>query len=200
MTGFSAPVVPPGQSVDTRMFGLVMLEQRRVVERMLGPEGYQRALSRLPEERRVEYASIGMFSWCRTTTVAMFMIEAANEADLDSHVFTARVVREGFGRVMRTVWRLFVSFSSDEAIVRRAAIVYTKALDRGKAKAFVEVPGHMVLEISEWQDIHAIDIVAIASGIEAALEVAGRKVLIVHKRLPNNVVRFDVRTVGAVRE
>jgi len=196
MSGSPASVAPPALSTDTRVFGLVMLEQRRVVERIIGPEAYRRALDRLPEERRAEFVNIGMFSWCRTTTVALVMTEAAREANQPPNDFTARVVREGFGSVMRTVWRLFMSFSSDEAIVRRAATVYTKAIDRGKATAFVESPGHLVLEISEWPDIHGIDIVAIASGIEAALEVAGRKVQIVHRRSPNNVVRFDVRTTG----
>lgn len=175
-----------------------MLEQRRVIERLVGADGYQRALMRLPEERRLEFTGMGMFSWCSTTTVAMLLVEAAKEAGTDANSFTARVVREGFGRVMRTVWRLFVSFSDDEAIVRRAGVVYTKAIDRGKTQAFVESPGHLVLEISEWPDINIIDIVAIASGIEAALEVAGRKVSIQHRRSPSNVVRFDVRTRAEV--
>jgi len=196
MSGSPASVAPPALATDTRVLGLVMLEQRRVVERIIGPEAYRRALDRLPEDRRNEFVNIGMFSWCRTTTVALVMTEAAREANQLPNDFTARVVREGFGSVMRTVWRLFMSFSTDEAIVRRAATVYTKTIDRGKAKAFVESPGHLVLEISEWPDIHTIDIVAIASGIEAALEVAGRKVQIVHRRVPSNVVRFDVRTTG----
>ncbi len=197
MAGSSASVAPPALATDTRLFGLVILEQRRVIERILGPEGYRRALDRLPADRRAEYVNVGMFSWCRTTTVALLLTEAAPEANQLPNDFTARVVREGFGSVMRTVWRLFMSFSTDEAIVRRAATVYTKAIDRGKAKAFVEAPGHLVLEISEWPDIHAIDIVAIAAGIEAALEVAGRKAQIVHRRSPGNVIRFDVR--AAVR-
>ncbi len=196
MTGTTQPIAPPNSSQETRVFGMVMIEQRRVIERMLGQAGYQRALSRLSEERRSEYTTLGMFSWCRTSTVAAFMIEGAREAELDPSEFTARVVREGFGRVMRTVWRLFMSFSSDEAIVRRAATVYTKAIDRGRAVASVEAPGHLVLEISDWPDIHALDIVAMASGIEAALEVAGRKVQVVYKKLPSQVVRFDVRTLS----
>lgn len=196
MSGSSISVAPSALSSETRVFGLVMLEQRRVIERLLGAEGYRRALNRLPDDRRLEYASIGMFSWRRTTTVALFMTEAAREANQHPNDFTARVVREGFGIVMRTVWRLFMSFSTDEAIVRRAGTVYTKTIDRGRAVASIEAPGHLVLEISEWPDIHSIDIVAIASGIEAALEVAGRKVQILHKRAPNGVVRFDVRTTG----
>ncbi len=200
MTGFSAPAAPSNGSIDTRVFGLVMLEQRRVVERILGHDAYKRALARLPDDQRAEYTSIGLFSWCRTTTVAHLMTAAAHEAGLDPNVFTARVVREGFGRVMRTVWRLFMSSSSDEAIVRRAAMIYTKTLDRGKAKASIEAPGHLVLEVSEWPDIHAIDIVAMASGIEAALEVAGRKVRVSHRKLPNQIVRFDVRSAGTIDE
>ena len=194
MARADSSIAPPAATRETRVFGLVMLEQRRVIERLVGADGYHRALKRLPEDRRLEFTGMGMFSWCSTTTIAMVLNEAAREAGTDPNSFTARVVREGFGRVMRTVWRLFVSFSDDEAIVRRAGVVYTKAIDRGKTQARVEAPGHLVLEISDWPDINAIDIVAIASGIEAALEVAGRKVTIQHRRAPGNTVRFDVRT------
>jgi hypothetical protein len=108
------------------------------------------------------------------------------EADL-----MAQAVREGFGRVMRTLWRMFAAFSSDEAIVQRAATIYSKAVDRGRLSARLEAPGHVVLVLSGWRSVTSLDLVAIAAGMEAALEAAGRKMRASYRK-DGDSYRFDL--------
>lgn len=178
---------------ETRIFGLVFAEQRRSIERRIGTEKFAGALATLPADRRTEIAELSPFGWCRTSTAAALITAAASEAGISAADLTRVIVRDGFGLVMRTAWRLFVAFSDDEAIVRRAGTVYTKTIDRGRATATVQAPGHLVLEVTEWPDISPIDIIAIASGIEAALEVASRRAEVQHRRVRGQDVRFDVR-------
>lgn len=182
----------PAVGRETRVFGVVILEQKRVLERIAGSECLARALARLPDERRREFEHLSMFTWCRSSTVGMVYGEIAELLHRDVEALTAEVVRHGFGTVLRTVWRMLARFSSDESLVARAGTLYARTVDRGNVRAFVEVPGHLVMEITDRPEISQVDIAAIGAGIATALEVAGRRAKVSHRRLVDGV-RYDVR-------
>lgn len=191
MNGSPAFSASPHLAPEARQIGILTLEQKRAIARLVGSDVLARVVARLPEERRQEFADISLFGWCRCSTLNIVLAQVASETGRDVDGFVHEVVRESFGTVLRTVWRLLARFTTEEAIVARAGMLYARALDRGRPRAFLQAPGHLVLEITERRDLSHIDIVSIGAAIEAVLELSGRKVRVLAQRLPFGV-RYDV--------
>jgi hypothetical protein len=179
------------QIVGARQLGALTLEQRRALDRMLGKDAMARVLSRLPAELREEFETLTAFSWCRCTTLNLVLAEAAREAGVSEDAFVRDVVRESFGVVLRTVWRLYARFSSTESVVTRASKLYARAIDKGVAEAHALNPRHLVMEVRERPDLTHIDVVSIGAAVEAALELSGRRVRVTHRAIEHGV-RYDV--------
>jgi hypothetical protein len=191
MKGSPAFAAKPLLAAEARQIGILTLEQKRAMVRLAGPDALARVVARLPEERRQELIELSLFGWCRCSTLNIVLAEVAHEAGRDVDAFVHDVVRESFGVVLRTVWRLLARFTSEESIVMRAPLLYSRALDRGRPRAYVQGAGHLVLEITERADLSHIDVVSIGAAIEAVLELSGRKVRVVPQRIPFGV-RYDV--------
>jgi hypothetical protein len=191
MKASTAFAAKPLLATEARQIGIVTLEQKRAIARLVGADVLARVVARLPEERRQEFIELSLFGWCRCSTLNIVLTEVAKDVGRDVDTLVHDVVRESFGVVLRTVWRLLARFTSEESIAMRAPLLYARALDRGRPRAFVEAPGHLVLEITERADLTHIDIVSIGAAIEAVLELAGRKVRVVPRPMPFGV-RYDV--------
>jgi hypothetical protein len=187
---------PPGPEAEwafeARQIGMVTLEQKRAIERIVGREVLAAVVARLPRDRQQEFDELSMFAWCRCSTLNLVLAGVAQESGRDVEVFVHDVVRHSFGVVLRSVWRLLARFTSDSAIVERASMLYGRTLDRGKARAFFVAHDHMALEITERADLSRIDVISIEAAIEAVFDVAGRRVRVTHRRLRDGV-RYDVR-------
>jgi hypothetical protein len=185
---------PPGtaEGLEARQIGMLTLEQKRAMVRLVGDDVVARVVARLPEDRRQEFEHLSMFAWCRCSTLNIVLEQVAVESGRDVEVFVHDVVRHSFGVVLRSVWRLLARFTSNEAIVQRASMLYGRTLDRGVAHAHLLDGDHMALEISERPDLSRIDVLSIAAAIEAVFDVAGRRVRVTHRRSPDGV-RYDIR-------
>jgi hypothetical protein len=179
---------------EPRIVGAVLLEQRRVMETLLGPAGFERGLSSLPGERRDEFENLTMLSWCRRTTVIAVSEAMAEAAGLPAETFVQQVVRESLERTFRGVWRVLLKFNSDEALVKRASLIYSKTCDRGWLKAALVSPGLARVKMGGWPQIDELDAVAFAAGIETILRLAGRSYVKVEWRRAGDEVHFEVRT------
>jgi hypothetical protein len=179
-------------AIEARQIGMLTLEQKRAMERLVGRELLAEVVQRLPAERREEFEDLSMFAWCRCSTLNMVLAGVAEASGRDVESFVHDVVRRSFGVVLRSVWRLLARFTSDSAIVERASILYGRTLDRGKAGAFFVSYDHMALEITERPDLSHIDVISIAAAVEAVFDVAQRRVRVSYRRLPDGV-RYDVR-------
>lgn len=182
----------PTEPAETRIFGAVLLEQRKVLEELAGRDVLERVISALPEDRRAEYQSLGFLSWCRHSTATRVVVDVGRELGKLPEVFQAEVVRAGVERTFGGVWKVLLKLSSDEALIKRSAILYSKACDRGRMTPESLGPGWVKLTLSEWPEIPDLAIVALAAGIEAVLNVVGRGATVTWKREPQ-VVTFDVK-------
>jgi len=108
----------------------------------------------------------------------------------------AEVVRAGVERTFSGVWRVLLRLSSDDALIKRTAMLYAKACDRGKMSAALVAPGRVRLTLTEWPEIPDLGAIALAAGIEAMLSVVGRAAVITWTRDRAAVV-FDVRATPA---
>jgi hypothetical protein len=179
-------------SDETRIFGAVLLEQRKVLRELAGEEVLASVIAGLPDDRREEYEGLTLLSWCRHATATEVVVRVGQALGKRPEAFQAEVVRAGVERLFGGVWKVLLRFSSDDALIKRTALIYSKACDRGRLAADQLGPGHVKLTLSQWPDVPDLAIVALAAGIESVLRTVGRKPLITWKR-EGPVVVFDVR-------
>jgi hypothetical protein len=181
---------------ETRIFGAVLLEQRRVMRELAGEEVYAAAMAELPEDVRREYERLSMLSWCRHSTATEVTQRIGHALGRRPEAWQAEVVRTGIERTLSGVWKVLLRFSSDDALIKRTALLYSKACDRGRLTAEQLAPGHVKLTLSEWPDIPELDLIALATGIETVLRVVGRKTVIVTWAREPPVVTFTVKATA----
>lgn len=189
------PTPTPTGSRDTRIFGAVLLEQRKVLAEIAGDELFDSIVRDLPEDLREEYESLTLLSWCRHTTATEVVVRVGRALGKRPEVFQAEVVRAGVERLFGGIWKVLLRLSSDDALIKRSALLYSKACDRGHMAAESLGPGHVKLTLSEWPDIPDLAIIALAAGIESVLRVVNRKAAITYRR-EGEVVLFDVKATG----
>lgn len=180
-TSYAADVPNDGPHIS----GVVLLDQRKIVEEFAGAERLEHAIARLTEDQREEYLGIGPLSWCRVTTATAFVHALAEELDRDAVELQKEIVRRGIERTLTTIWRVLMRFTSDEQIVRRTAILYGKSVDTGSIRVTSARAGRAEIEQHGWREMTELDIVALATGIETVLRLAGREhVRVIHHGTP----------------
>jgi hypothetical protein len=180
---------------ETRIFGAVLLEQRKVLAELAGDEVLEAVIAALPDDRRKEYEGLTLLSWCRHTTATEVVVRVGEAIGKRPEAFQAEVVRTGVERLFGGIWKVLLRLSSDDALIKRSALLYSKACDRGRMSAESLRAGHVRLTLSEWPDIPDLGIIALAAGIESVMRVVGRKAIITHRR-EHDVVVFDVRAAS----
>lgn len=168
-----------------------MVRQLAALERLAGA-GYARALARLPTDVRVELEGLGMLSWCRQSAVRSATLEVARELGVDPVQLAGDVVEESVDSAFRGVWGVFLRFTDDASLVRRASSVFEKSFDRGVFEAHLVAPSRARLTLRGWDAPHDMDLESISRSIRVALIVAGRKPPHVTITRESDRVAFDV--------
>jgi hypothetical protein len=176
---------------ETRIFGAGLLEQRKVLVELAGEDLLESIVRGLPQEQREEYEGLTLLSWCRHTTATEVVVRVGAALGKRPEVFQAEVVRAGVERLFGGIWKVLLRIPSDDALIKRSAMLYAKACDRGRMSAESIAPGRVKLTLSEWPDVPDLAIIALAAGIESVLRVVGRRAVITHRR-EGDVVVFEV--------
>ena len=65
----------------------------------------------------------------------------ATEAGVDPNALFERSLRISSERAFKTIWRVMLRFTSDEALVARTAMIYSRTRDTGELSSRVIAPG-----------------------------------------------------------
>lgn len=181
-----ASVLPSG---EPRLSGAIVLDQFRVMDDLFGHDVVAAACKKLPEPMQRELASLIAAGWCPLdVSEAIFGVvgDAIGRTGLEVH---AEVCRVSVERTVRTVWRIFLRLTTDDALMKRTPLLYTKAFDRGECTAKMVGAGRADLRVSEWPTISIMQMQGLAIGTETVLRVAGRKDVRVHReRTPGGAI------------
>lgn len=161
--------------VEPRISGAVLLDQHRVMEAIVGKGVVADAMKRLAEEQRREYQSLIPVSWCSITTANAVIVAVAAEAGRTPSALQAAIVRTGVERTLRSLWRILLRFTSDDALIARTPLLYSKTYDRGELRGRMAYPGRAEIDLLGWPGVPQLDVEGLATGIETVLRVAGRK-------------------------
>ena len=162
--------------------GISIIHSRESLEELAGKDVVERALLQLSEVDRDEYLNVSPSSWLPVRIADEVQRAVALEAGVGVDGF-AEFVREfshrGVARMVGTVWKLLLQFTSDRALVERTPELHAQTYNVGRLSAVVESPGHAVAMLEDWPSVSDEQMIGIAAGIEAVLQEAGRKGVVV---------------------
>jgi hypothetical protein len=169
--GAPAPATPGAPRVS----GAVILKQIEALKELYGRDTYGRALGRLPDVPRRDVEELLAIGWIPASTAQGLKDAVAALVGRTSEEVQVQVVRASLGHVINAFWRFLLGQVSDEALVKRTPLLYSRTFDRGELVALVIEPGHATFELLGWPDVTDYDALGLATGIDFVLEHAGRK-------------------------
>lgn len=141
----------------------------------LGTDVVTRGLSKAPRDARalVEAALPG--AWVPIESAELTFSAIAGVAGRDWPSLHMELSRLAVDRAVKTFWRLLLRFTTDEALVTRTPVFFSKSYNRGKLTARITAPNRGEVSLLEWPNIPDWPIRGSQCGIETVLKAAGRK-------------------------
>lgn len=156
--------------------GTLFLEQIDVYRELLGEAVVDEALAAVAPEVRSAYETCVPGAWIDVHVSAQLYAALARAGDRDPVELHDEVVRIGYTRALKGLWRaLIMRMATDRAIVARAPVLYAKTFDGGEMRGELEGPGRATFQVLGWPDMPELHQVGIASGMRAVLVLSGRK-------------------------
>ena len=159
---------------EPHVSGTLVLEQRAALEHVVGAEVAVASLAALPSSMKDEIIEATALSWVRIASLEALFAAAAERVGRDLGALHHEVARRAIERTMKTVFRLLMRVTTDEALISRAPVMYAKTYDRGHMLARIVAPGSAQVEISDWPEMPDWPLRGVAIGIRTALEIARR--------------------------
>lgn len=178
------PPMLAGQSARDMLWAL---------ERVLGADVVQAGLARVPEAARRAYADASPLDWVPYETVVTVHQAIAHAGETTMEAMIDEAVPLAVRRSFKTVWRIFLRFTSDEALIKRTPLIYSRTRSRGTMEARMIAPGKGLAEVRGWRGIPPRDIRALAVGMEELLRLADREGVVVRGRATADGAAFDIR-------
>ena len=165
---------------------------RIAVGEIWGEDVVQRGLATLDPESRLSVEQAAALLWVPIEVQARAIDAWTAAAGVEFEELVDRAVRRATQRNMSTVLRAFVRFTSDEAIMTRAPLMFGKLRNAGKLTVDYRGPGAARATLTEWRNGTDRQMFSLSISFEALMEVAGREhVRCKFKRTSDGAV-FDV--------
>lgn len=139
------------------------------------PDALEKALATQPEDVRSEYAGTGGMQWVRPTTDYAVHDAVARELGQDAVVFHEALLREAMERSFKTLWKIFLRLTSDDALVARTPSIYGRTRNVGEMTSRLVGPGHAECVLRNYPGITARDARCLCVGLQVVLSLVGRK-------------------------
>jgi hypothetical protein len=176
--------------------GRAVLSLVASIEEIVGAGPVKAALASVPREVRQELEGIGPLSWFPLAFIDLIVGEVVRGTGRDPDALLDEAVRHSVERTFRTVWRVMLRFTSDDALVARTPIIYGKSRNVGKLTARMVGRGSSEMILEAWPDIDARNVRTIAVSTETILRVAGRRNVRATWAPTWEGARFKVQWVG----
>lgn len=141
----------------------------------LGPDVVARGLSKAPRDARVLVEAALPGAWVPIDSAEATFGEIARAAGRDWPSLHMELSRLSVDRAVKTFWRLLLRFTTDEALVTRTPVFFSKSYNRGKLTARITAPYRGEVTLLEWPNVPDWPIRGSQIGIETVLKAAGRK-------------------------
>ena len=152
----------------------MILQTRAVLIEEIGRDAYDAALATLPPADADRYAHANALDWVPIRVIEAVARACGEVTGKDWEALNDRVSRLGSRRAFGTVWRVFLRFTSDEALMTRGPTIFGKTYNRGRVRP--EFSGNGTARIAlDWPDPPALVVRTLGLAIEELLLAGGRQ-------------------------
>lgn len=157
------------------MSGAVMTTGRDMTKEIIGPVAYERALDSVPAAVAAEYRRVTPLTWVPLAIVEP-VIEAMGQAsNRDPLDLQDEVARATVNRSLRSIWRVFLRLTSNEALLSRVPLIYSKSYNCGRLVTSFPRPDRAVVELVDWAHAPQHILRTTRVGLEVTFQAAGRR-------------------------
>jgi len=163
--------------------------------RTVGDEAVDEGLAALPDEVRERYTDSSSLAWLPYETVVEAHQAIATRAGVTMEALLEQAVPIATERAFKTVWRVFLRLTSNEQLVKRAPVIYSRSRSRGEMRVVSVEEGAARLEVIDWPEIPPRDVLSLGLSVQTFLRLAGRREATVSGRITPTGASFEVRWV-----
>jgi hypothetical protein len=165
----------PGTPQYPCVAGVAVLDLVRELEEMIGSQYLSLARAALSPEQRNELEEVTAVSWVRMSTSSVFIDAVGSVSGRDPEALVDEAVRRATARTFKTVWRMLLRLTTDDALIKRTPMIYARGRNIGQLEARLIGPGNGELLLSRWPDPPPRQIRVISISVEVVLSLAGRR-------------------------
>ena len=172
--------------------GTAFCAQRDEIEKEYGRPVLLRAVERLEPAQREHVMGALAVSWVPISTQQALYEALAVETGDCAEELHMEMVRRSMERNLRTLWRLLLRLTSDEAVISRAPVLFKKGYRQGTLEVEKIAEGRARLRVSGWPNMPAIALRGLCVGIETILMLVGRRDVRVKSEASAGGARLEV--------
>lgn len=157
------------------MSGAVMTTGRDVTRQIIGTLAYERALGSVPGPISAEYRRVTPLTWVPLSIVEPVILAMGEASGRDAMDLQDEVARVTVERSLRSIWRVFLRLTSNEALLSRVPVIYGKSYSRGRLTTSFPKPDRAIVELTGWPNAPQHILRTTRVGLEATFQAAGRQ-------------------------
>ncbi len=159
---------------EPAIYGAVIVVMRRVLIEYVGRDVYDRAIARLAPDVAEAYDRANALDWVPVRVVEAVARACAELTGEDWAALNDEVSRRGARNAYNTLWRIFMRFSSDEALMTRGPMIFGKTYNLGRVHTDFPGAGRALIQL-EWPDVPELVVRTMRVGAEELLLAGGRE-------------------------
>jgi hypothetical protein len=155
--------------------GTSVLDLLKAYQEIVGHEVVAAAKRKLPAADRAVIEATVAVSWVPVAILGRFIDQIAAEANLEAESLLDQAVRLATKTTFKTVWRLMLRLTSDEAILARTPLFWSKSRNVGRLSARIVASGRAEVSLTGWPGVSKRQLRTLAVSMTTLVELCGRR-------------------------
>jgi hypothetical protein len=160
------------EATEPSIYGAIIAQTRAVLIERIGREAYDAALALLPPADADLYANANALDWVPIRVIEAVARAAGQVTGREWQALNDEVSRLGSRRAFGSVWRVFLRFTSDEALMTRGPTIFGKTYSHGRVQAEFSQNGTARIAL-EWPQAPDLAVRTLRIAIEELLAAGG---------------------------
>jgi hypothetical protein len=159
---------------EPRITGALVSTHIELLGGRYGNDEVSRCIDGLPADVRAHLQGVIAAGWVPVKSYDVFYRSFAERVGVDVAELHTDMSRHSVERTFRTLWRLLLRLTSDEALVSRTPVLFSRAYTKGHLRAAITAPGLAEVELDGWPGVPDIVLRGVRVAIETVLRLSGR--------------------------
>jgi hypothetical protein len=161
-------------SKEPAISGSLVIQHRKILATVVGEDALARAFATLSASDRQALDEVTVLTYVPITAAEALFAAVGREVGRDVPSLHEQVSRTSLEQNLKTIWRLLLRFTSDEALIARTPVIFSKAFPQGQIRPRIVSPGRAEIRVEHWPDMPEYAIRGTRVAVETVLRLAGR--------------------------